>query len=37
MYIASETSCPKAGLVLPFPIDEKEAKILSKRILSRAF
>jgi len=29
--------CPQAGLALPFPIDEKEAKILSKRTLSRAF
>jgi hypothetical protein len=29
--------CPQAGLALPFPFDEKEAKILSKRTLSRAF
>jgi hypothetical protein len=29
--------CPQAGLALPFPIDEKEAKILSKRTLRRAF
>jgi len=29
--------CPQAGLALPFPIDEKEAKILSKRTLGRAF
>ena len=29
--------CPMAGLALPFPIDEKEAKILSKRTLRRAF
>ncbi len=28
---------PQAGLALPFPFDEKEAKILSKRTLSRAF
>jgi hypothetical protein len=28
---------PQAGLALPFPIDEKEAKILSKRTLCRAF
>jgi len=29
--------CPQAGLALPFPIDEKEAEILSKRTLGRAF
>jgi hypothetical protein len=29
--------CPQAGQALPFPIDEKEAKILSKRTLGRAF
>ena len=29
--------CPQAGLALPFPFDEKEAKILSKRTLGRAF
>jgi hypothetical protein len=29
--------CPQAGLALPFPNDEKEAKILSKRTLRRAF
>ncbi len=29
--------CPQAGQALPFPIDEKEAKILSKRTLTRAF
>ena len=29
--------CPQAGLALPFPFDEKEAKISSKRTLSRAF
>jgi len=29
--------CPQAGLALPFPNDEKEAKILSKRTLGRAF
>ena len=29
--------CPPAGQALPFPIDEKEAKILSKRTLRRAF
>ncbi len=29
--------CPQAGLALPFPFDEKEAKILSKRTLCRAF
>ena len=29
--------CPWAGQALPFPVDEKEAKILSKRTLRRAF
>ena len=32
-----QTFCPQAGLALPFPNDEKEAKILSKRTLGRAF
>jgi hypothetical protein len=37
MYSVSESFCPQAGLALPFPVDEKEAKILSKRTLRRAF
>ncbi len=28
---------PQAGQALPLPVDEKEAKILSKRTLRRAF
>ena len=28
--------CPKAGPDLPFPFDEKKAKILSQRTLARA-
>ncbi len=35
--ICSQIFCPLAGPALPFPIDEKEAKILSKRTLRRAF
>jgi len=32
-----QTFCPQAGLALPFPIEEKEAKFLSKQTLGRAF
>jgi hypothetical protein len=37
LYIVLKVFCPQAGLALAFPIDEKEAKILSKRTLCRAF
>ncbi len=30
-------SCPKAGRTLPFPIDEKKAKISSKQTHIRRF
>jgi len=37
IYFVFISFCPHAGLALPFPIDEKEAKILSKRTLGQAF
>ena len=37
VFFVLKVFCPQAGRALPFPIDEKEAKILSKRTLRRAF
>ena len=36
VHLQYHFSCPQAGRALPFPIDEKEAKILSQRTLTRA-